>query len=270
MKDLGYMNKKDVKFDFDDILIEFEDTSDITSRFEIDYLTNNTLPLITAPMDTVISEENEEVFYKNKILTCMPRGTSSNFNGIESLSLQDFNLQYIVNTPEFSKKNILIDIANGHMKLLLDTVRMAKEKYGSKLFLVVGNVGTAGAYSKLSHAGADGIRIGVGNGNGCFLEGTRVMTNNGYKNIESIENGDFVLTHTKEFKEVIGNLKYLTDEKIYKINDIECTSNHEFYVINKKDINLISDDNYQKHAFWIEAGKIDVDNHFILEIDINA
>lgn len=179
MREQGYMNKKEVKYDFDDILIEFENTSEILSRDEISIINlDGFLPLITAPMDTVVDDKNQDLFFKNKIRNCLPRGVESScLYGFKSVSLQEFEREYIDNTPQFSKRWVLIDIANGHMRKLLDVTKLAKDKYGDKLFLMVGNVGTPGAYDKLSTAGADAVRIGVGNGNGCL---TTKQTGGGY------------------------------------------------------------------------------------------
>ena len=54
-----------VKFDFNDILIEATVTSDISSRKDINPFYNGFLPLITAPMDTVISGKNCDNFFDN-------------------------------------------------------------------------------------------------------------------------------------------------------------------------------------------------------------
>jgi tRNA U38,U39,U40 pseudouridine synthase TruA len=60
-------NIKTQLFDFDDILIQPSESSTISSRKEINpYLENGFLPLMTAPMDTVIGENNFHLFQKNK------------------------------------------------------------------------------------------------------------------------------------------------------------------------------------------------------------
>ena len=71
-------------------------------------------------------------------------------------------------------------------------------------------------------------------GSPCFVAGTKILTNMGYKNIEDIVIGDNVLTHTNNFNEVID---FGSDGKkpIYKVDatgilPIYCTDNHPFYV----------------------------------------
>lgn len=162
------------KFDFNDILIKPSITSKIDSRKEVEPFINGYLPLITAPMDSVIDENNEKLYDDLKIITCSPRG-EKNTTGFMSFSLSEFD-------EMFDKKELnetgfyLIDIANGHMGKLLETVKKTKESYPN-LILMVGNVANPKTYEKLSLAGADFVRIGIGNGGGCS---TTVHTGVGY------------------------------------------------------------------------------------------
>lgn len=71
----------------------------------------------------------------------------------------------------------------------------------------------------------------------CFVEGTLVLTQEGYKPIESIQEGDYVLTHTNSWKKVIKTMINEADSLI-QINcmpseSIHCTPNHPFYVRKK-------------------------------------
>jgi len=185
------MIKNDIKFDFDDLLIVPSASSDIISRKDVNvYDSDGMLPLFTAPMDTVIGLDNLDVFKKNKIYSILPR-TARNIPGnwayyhhaennwiAEGLS----SLEDLLSMPEFIKENlsdkydtemnrdryILIDIANGHMKKLLELVQKTKSIYGDKLHLMVGNVANPETYKLLSDAGADYVRVGVGNGGGCL------------------------------------------------------------------------------------------------------
>lgn len=272
---MQFDNKTNTRLDFNDILIQPATTTNINSRREVNpFDSNGMLPIFTAPMDTVVDKNNITKFFNNKINVCFPRQKeyyrSGMFHYFTSISLDDFIKTYLNNDISFAISNkdyVLIDIANGHMKKMTDAISQAKEKYGDKLFIMAGNVANPDTFLELGKAGADAVRIGIGNGNGCFLDGTKVLTNKGYKNIEDIEIGEYVLTHLKEFKEVIGKTRYSSDEQIYKINNIECTENHEFYVVNKVDIDLINDDNYPNYAFWIEAKNIDEEKHLLLEIE---
>ena len=162
------------KFDFNDILIKPSVTSTIDSRKTINPFYDGFLPLITAPMDTVIDANNERRFRNLKINTCMPRGEAS-IDSFNSFSIDEITLKYYEGSLELNGK-YLIDIANGHMEKLLKITKSIKKDY-PKLTLMVGNVANPQTYALLSDAGADFIRVGIGNGNACS---TTVHTGVGY------------------------------------------------------------------------------------------
>jgi IMP dehydrogenase/GMP reductase len=195
----------ETKMDFNDLLIQPAVTTDVVSRQEINpYVTNNLyvsgifngkqygrLPLFAAPMDTVVSLYNSHDFIKNKINVCLPRGEklwSNTHCVIASVSLDDFIKEYntkgglvynafVNGWSDLNTLYILIDVANGHMKKMENAIIDAKKIYGSRIFIMAGNVAHPGAYENLSNAGADAIRIGIGNGNGCL---TSEQTGVGY------------------------------------------------------------------------------------------
>lgn len=155
------------KFDLNDILIQPSVTTAIRHRDEINpFDKNGFLPLITAPMDTVIGANNSLEFSKRKINVCLPRNEEGKPFEFESFGMEDFE--------DLVKKSLLepngyylIDIANGHMKDLVYLVKLTKKAY-KDLTLMVGNIANPETYVKLSNAGADLIRCGIGNGNGCL------------------------------------------------------------------------------------------------------
>lgn len=177
-----------MKFDFDDILIKPAVLTDINSRSEIDILDlENMLPLFTAPMDTVVSDDNVDYFINCGIRTILPRKHSidptsyysTNNNCWYSYGLNDFREVFLMNTPDNrgAKMYALIDIANGHMPALKTALVEAKQKYNDELVIMVGNIANPETYVELSNAGADFIRVGIGNGGGCL---TTQQTGIGY------------------------------------------------------------------------------------------
>ena len=261
---------QDIKFDFDDLLIVPAASSEIVSRKDVNvYDKNRMLPLFTAPMDTVVGYKNIGKFEFNKIYPILPRTSTLEFIDFDNwiaVGLKD--LEELTNLPLGQDRYILCDIANGHMSHLVDLVKKSKALFGDKLHLMVGNVANPQTYKLLSEAGADYIRIGIGNGGGCWIQGTKVLTKNGYKNIEDISTDDYVLTHNGEWKSVIltHELDYCDD--LVDINGEISTKDHQYYVINKKDANLITDENYNEYAYWVNAIEL-TNQHLLLEIDKN-
>jgi IMP dehydrogenase/GMP reductase len=159
-----YNKKNKMKLDFNDLLIVPKEITDINTRSIINPCYDNVLPLITAPMDTVISNENMHIFSKNKILPCLPRGIKSDI-GFRSYSIQQMKNLY--DTSQLSNGYYLIDVANGHMNAVLELTKKIKKQY-PVLKLMVGNVANPETYRLLSEAGADYVRVGIGNGGGCL------------------------------------------------------------------------------------------------------
>ena len=163
-----------MKVDFDDLLIKPIAITNINSRSEVNpFDENGMLPIITAPMDTVVGSENANLFHDNKINVCLPRGEKrTNSMMFESYSLAQFKKEFYDKNGIEKEDNlpvyVLIDMANGHIQELVDVVRFSKEFYGEKIKLMVGNIANPMTYKILSNAGADYIRVGIGNGQGCL------------------------------------------------------------------------------------------------------
>ena len=158
------------KFDFDDILIQAASVSRIRSRSEIsEFHANKSLPIFASPMDTVVSTHNLSEFTSLNINVCLPRGERAPKNNntmvFESFSLSQVEqmLKAKQELPNFT----LIDIANGHMQALVDITKKLKAKQPN-LTLMVGNIANTETFKQLSEAGADFIRVGIGNGAGCL------------------------------------------------------------------------------------------------------
>lgn len=173
-------------FDFDDILIEPTVLSSIRSRSEINTRTFwGNLPLMTAPMDTVVNQDNFHLFKNKGITPVLPRISSPDSNWVDhsyflSYSLTDFQRIFLrekVTVPTDERIYALIDVANGHMIELYEAAKKAKIMYGQDMCLMVGNVANPDTFQKYCEIGVDMVRIGIGNGNGCL---TTVQTGVGY------------------------------------------------------------------------------------------
>jgi len=172
-------------FDFDDIVLVPEKLSEISSRSECNpYDDKNFLPLFTAPMDTVVDENNWDKFSQNRIYSIIPRNLNKDDVSHEerrwySYGLDQFIDMFINSNKHISDKPIyaLIDIANGHMNKLYEAAKKAKLMYGDLLVLMVGNIANPKTYLDFAKIGVDYIRLGIGNGAGCL---TTQQTGVGY------------------------------------------------------------------------------------------
>ena len=79
---------------------------------------------------------------------------------------------------------IVIDTAHGHSKGVIQLLKEVKKKF-KNLDVVVGNVATGDAAKDLAHAGADGIKVGIGPGSICT---TRVIAGVGMQQLSAIMN----------------------------------------------------------------------------------
>lgn len=159
--------------------------------------------------------------------------------------------------------SILVDVANGDTKSAIDTVKFIKDRVPS-CKIMAGNVATKSGFRRLQEAGADFIRVGIGGG--CFTSSMEVNTNCGKKKISEIQKEDFVYTHRGEAKEVIALIKYCFDGDIMEINDIECTKNHEFYVVPKKYKDVLTETNIHEYATWVRADEL-TDDYFLIKLE---
>lgn len=207
-------------YDFDDLLIEPTVLSTIRTRKNINIKNERgNLPLLTAPMDTVVNEINYKHFIENKILPVLPRIPNPgrdyvNYGLFLSYSLEDFErifLQKKLLVPKGEKIFALIDVANGHMENLYELSKVAKKGYKNSMCLMVGNVANPDTFYEYSKIGVDMIRIGIGNGNGCL---TTVQTGVGYP-MASLINECYKIKKTNNFV-----TKIVADGGFKKYSDI--------------------------------------------------
>lgn len=168
-----------LKYDFDDILIVPKIQTSIRSRYVdvdpyyLDKRKGTHLPLITAPMDTVVNHHNAHAFQSNKISVAMPRTVNKGrmFSTFTSYGLHD--------VPQLGEHDnfVLLDVANGHMGEVLRWCVEVKRKYPN-VEIMAGNIANPETYRQYCNSGViDYARVGIGNGNGCL---TTQQTGVGY------------------------------------------------------------------------------------------
>ena len=151
---------------------------------------------------------------------------------------------------------LVVDTAHGHSKGVMDMISSLKSQY-PHIDVVAGNVATPVAAKALIAAGADGVKIGIGPG--CFVPGSIVITSRGSVPIEDVVIGDMVITHTGQWKSVINIFTFDDKKTVIKINDIVCTPTHEFYVLNKKWKDVVTDQTLASYAEWVTAEELTSD-----------
>jgi IMP dehydrogenase/GMP reductase len=192
----------EVKFDFDDLLITPKSHTDIASRYdEVNPYYGDSkdlwLPLITAPMDTVVTLENLTTFTESNISVALPRtihydmlndmydepmvDSGLPFPEHTFISLGLCEMRHIIDNPDdydyLVGELFLLDVANGHMEQVYDTAEAFKKAFPSTK-LMVGNIANPETYEWYARGKfVDYIRVGIGNGNACL---TTKQTSIGY------------------------------------------------------------------------------------------
>lgn len=264
-------------------------------------------PIFVSPMASVTDQNNYKTWIENKLTPVVPRSvqkSENNPNGLTfeermelaketfvSVSLKEAQnelMEYLVQKSVEGKKvkdmdrkawgkqignagcllnkyYICVDIAHGTLSELYDICKKIKSLYEDYIIIMTGNVANPAAYSFYADAGIDWMRATIGSG--CFTPDMCVVTKDGLKKICDIKIGDMVLTHTGEFHAVTHVHEYQKNEKLIQINDIKCTANHLFYVVNQKDFSNLMNQDISKYAYWIPANELDKENHYLVKKD---
>ena len=173
------------------------------------------LPIFTAPMSCVVSDKNYLKFDKEGIIPMIPRTIplDTRLEIAERMSvwiavgMEEF--EKIISTFESfpSEMYICVDIANGHMKKLLDLCKIAKHKYDDNLILMAGNIANPKTYLEYAKAGVDYIRCCVGSGGACA---TNDITGIGYNPVD-------LLTTCLDYKRIVAKADPVCFKSIPKV-----------------------------------------------------
>lgn len=163
-------------YTYNDVTIVPERVSGVTSRSECNpFLPSGTLPVFTAPMSSLVSKENFGEWRKNNIIPIAPRNIDWEVRKNLLLSgewisvgLGGFRAHFIdYPISKTQPLKVCIDIANGHMKEVLDLVKEAKT-INPHLIVMAGNIASPMTIEDYCEAGVDFARIGIGGGSGCI------------------------------------------------------------------------------------------------------
>lgn len=181
------INKKEVKYTYSDLMIVPATISSINHRSECLVIDENGhLPIFAAPMSNVINVENWSIFEHEGVYAILPRSIKleERINSLKlgiwvAFSLAEFKelfdsethedplKEYTKNLFPDQKLRVLIDIANGHMASVIDTVKDARNIFGDRIEIMGGNIANPLTYKLYAEAGFDYVRCSIGTGECC-------------------------------------------------------------------------------------------------------
>jgi len=267
---------RDLKLDFSDVLIRPK-RSTIESRKDVSlfrsYVFRNSgqpylgVPIIASNMHGVGTVDMALALSQHSVTTALCKDLNPSLgeetllpelNVVLSTGISDSDKSSVdralTNNPNINM--ICIDVANGYSEKFLDFVSRFRDRWPN-ITIIAGNVVTPDITEELILRGADIVKVGIGNG--CFVPGQKVRTSDGLKNIEDIDRGEKVLTHTGTYKTVIKTFKFDDKKTVIKVNDIKATPNHEFYVLHKKYKEIVTNENIHQYAEWVVAAELSKD-----------
>lgn len=167
-------------FSYDDFYILPHQTTSLNEYNEIDiYDETGKLPIFTAPIDSIIDEQNFELFSRTRLHIIVPDYLDIKFR-IEklkeghwvSMTMQEFNKYILVEDiigqdHDIPSYKILINSYVGNSSDLIDIIKRAKEKYKDNLTLMAGKVANPSTYNVLANIGVEYVRCSIGCENLC-------------------------------------------------------------------------------------------------------
>ena len=194
----------EIKLTFDDVLIRPK-RSTLVSRSEVvlerQFKFKHTneiwtgVPIFSANMDTTGTFETAITLQKHKMLTAIHKFYSikdweknvekldPNFISVTvGQSKEDLQLGQKIFSLNSDIKYLCIDVANGYREDFINSVKNYRETFPDKI-IIAGNVATREMTEALILAGADIVKIGIGQGSVCT---TRSVAGVGYPQLSSI------------------------------------------------------------------------------------
>lgn len=151
------------------------------------------IPIFAANMSTVATPAMANALGKHKIFTCLHKYVEEDdFDNIDKeysfLTFGMENLEYIKSKifkyykNNWTRQKICLDVANGYMWKFIDQINRVREEFPESI-IIAGNVCTPEGTEQIIKAGADFVKVGIANGQGCM---TKNVTGVGYPQLSMI------------------------------------------------------------------------------------
>ena len=187
----------ETKYSYDDLLLvparsPVDSRSDVVLETKVTPNNKISMPLISAPMDSVTGPELAQRMANNGGVGILHRFAEStvrqdwikDINGMVGASI-GIGSESLDNAIKFEKSGanfICVDVAHGHMEKAISFVERVDGEID--IDIMVGNVATLEGVKDLIAAGADSVKVGVGGGSHCT---TREQTGHGYPQASAVE-----------------------------------------------------------------------------------
>lgn len=231
---------ENIKLNYDDITVVPEKISDICSRSLCNpYDESGFLPIFASCMSSVVSMENAKDFNDAKIKVVIPRSYSleerfdylrkctPNFvafslNEVEEYFHKDSEIVSPSSIDDKYPLKICIDLANGHMRCLIELAKRIKADYENKVIIMTGNIANPETYRYYEDAGIDYCRVSVGTGNVCSTSSNTAVHYPVFSLLSEIY---------KIKKQINGKCKIIADGGIHGFRDIQKALIYADYVM---------------------------------------
>lgn len=138
----------------------------------------------------LVTQRSVQHYFDNQSMSCLDK--SGRLCVGAAVGIKPGYLEHVAALVAVGVDLICVDVANGHNMHTINAVGQIRSQY-SDLVIMAGNICTLDGYKRLAAAGADNIRIGIGNGSICT---TRLETGNGFGQWSALkECADYIYSH---------------------------------------------------------------------------
>ena len=166
------MINTNIGYGYNDLCIVPSKITSISSRSECDpFYNNDKLPIFASPMASVVNIANFHLWEREHIIPVLPRNIDYNIRldyikqgKWVALSLSEFEELFLNSDELFNSMSVFphicVDLANGHMKKLIDVCSLVKDKYCGNIVLMTGKIANPATYEEYCKARIDYVMIG--------------------------------------------------------------------------------------------------------------